>query len=215
MLCHGHEHWHPNPGFYYKIGGGPMLDMGPYFLTALVNLLGPVHRVAGAERTTFTERTVSSQPNAGQVIQVETPTHITGLMEFAGGAVGTIVTSFDVWGMVSNIIEIYGTEGTLGVPDPNSFGGPVRLRHSEEEPWRDVPLTHANAENSRIIGVADLACALRSGRPHRADGEMAYHVLDIMHAFHDAAQSGRYVALESTCTRPAPLPAGLADGVLD
>ena len=215
MLCHGHESWHPSPEFYYKVGGGPMFDMGPYYLTALVNLLGPVRRVAGAEKTTFRERTITSEPKAGQVIQVETPTHIAGLMEFAQGAIGTIVMSFDVWGLSRNVIEIYGTEGTLGVPDPNGFGGPVRLRREGDDAWRDVPLTHANAENSRIIGVADLACALRSGRPHRAGGALAFHVLDIMHAFHDAADAGRYVALETTCERPAPLPAGLADGALD
>jgi predicted dehydrogenase len=215
MLCHGHESWHPDPEFYYKPGGGPMFDMGPYYLTALVTLMGPVRRVTGSARATFAERLITSQPKAGTRIQVEVPTHVAGVMDFASGAVGTIVTSFDVWGGQHPCIEVYGTEATMQVPDPNGFGGPVRIRRPGGKDWVEMPLTHGYAENSRGIAVADMAYALRSGRPHRASGELAYHVLDIMHAFHDASAKGKHVVLKSTCERPAPLRADLEPGTLD
>jgi len=215
MLCGGHEGWHPDPAFYYRVGGGPMFDMGPYYLTALVNLMGPVQHVSGATRITFPTRTITSQPLHGTIVEVEVPTHVVGTLEFANGAVGTIITSFDVWAAELPRIEIYGTEGTLSVPDPNTFGGPVRVRRAGASEWSDIPLTHGYAENSRGIGVADMAYGLRSGRLHRANGELAYHVLDIMHAIHDAADAGRRVTLESTCERPAPLPLGLRKGLLD
>jgi len=215
MMCHGHESWHPDPEFYYKVGGGPMFDMGPYYLTALVNLMGPVRRVTGMNRITFPERTITSQPKAGTKITVDVPTHVVGVMEFASGAIGTLITSFDVWAAQLPRIEVYGTEGTLGVPDPNGFGGPVLLRRAGEKEWSEAPLTHGYAENSRGIGVADMACAMRSGRPHRASGGLAAHVLDIMHAIHDAAARSKHVTLKTTCARPAPLPTGLREGTLD
>lgn len=215
MLSRGHESWHPDPEFYYQRGGGPMFDMGPYYLTALVSLIGPIKRVTGSTQTTFSERLITSKPKYGQTITVNTPTHIAGVMDFACGAVGTIVTSFDVWGGNVPCIEIYGTEGTLSVPDPNGFGGPVRIRRAGSHEWSDVPHTHIYAENARGLGVADMAYALRSGRPHRASGEMAYHVLDVMHAFHDASDTGSHVQIQSTCERPAPLPMGLRPGQLD
>ncbi len=215
MLCHGHESWHPAPEFYYKTGGGPMFDMGPYYLTALVALLGPVRRVTGSARITFPERTITSQPLDGTKIEVEVPTHVAGILDFASGAIATIVTSFDVWSADVPRIEIYGSAGTLSVPDPNTFGGPVRVRRAGEKDWSEVALTHGYANNSRSLGVADMACALRSGRAHRASGEMAYHVLDIMHAVHDASQSGSHINLASTCQRPAALPVGLVGGRLD
>lgn len=215
MLSRGHESWHPDPAFYYQRGGGPMFDMGPYYLTALISLIGPVARVTGLARATFPERIITSKPKYGEKITVETPTHIAGVMDFANGAVGTIVTSFDVWGGNVPCIEIYGTEGTLSVPDPNTFGGPVRIRRAGAKEWHEVPLTHGYSENSRGLGVADMAYALRTGRPHRASGELAYHVLDIMHAFHDASEKGAHIELESTCRRPAALPMGLRHGQLD
>lgn len=215
MLCHGHESWHPSPEFYYQVGGGPMFDMGPYYLTALVSLMGPVKRVTGSARITFPERTITSQPKYGTKVQVEVPTHVAGLLEFANGAIGTIITTFDVWASELPRIEIYGTAGSLSVPDPNGFGGPVRIRRAGAKEWSDVPLTHGFAQNCRGIGVADMAYALRSGRPHRANGEMAYHVLDIMHAFHDASREGKHSELKSTCSRPAPLPLGLGEHELD
>jgi predicted dehydrogenase len=215
MLCHGHESWHPNPDYYYQPGAGPMFDMGPYYLTALVTLMGPVSRVSGAARITFPERTITSQPLYGTKIEVNTPTHVASVLEFASGAIGTLTTSFDVWAHELPCIEIYGTQGSLSVPDPNTFGGPVRVRRAGAAVWSTAPLTHGYTENSRGIGVADLAYALRSGRPHRASGELAYHVLDIMHASLESAREGQHIELGSTCGRPAPLPLGLPKGRLD
>lgn len=215
MMCHGHESWHPNPEFFYQPGGGPMFDMGPYYLTAVVNLLGPVRRVTGSARATFPERTITSEPKRGKKIKVEVPTHVAGVVDFVSGAVGTIVTSFDVWGHSHPPIEIYGSEGTLRAPDPNGFGGPVRIRKAGGREWEEIPVGRPYAENSRGIGAADMATAARAGRPHRASGELAYHVLDIMHAFGDASREGRHIELASTCGRPAPLSEKLRDGELD
>jgi predicted dehydrogenase len=214
MMGHGHESWHPDPAFYYKVGGGPMFDMGPYYLTALVSLIGPVKRVTGSARITFPERTITSQPKNGTKITVDVPTHVAGVMDFENGAIGTIITSFDVWSHHMPFIEIYGTEGSMSVPDPNGFGGPVLVRRADEKEWTEAPLTHIYSENSRGLGVADMAYGLRSGRPHRACGQLAYHVLDIMHAFHDASREGRHIELTSGY-RPAPLPVGLEYGKLD
>jgi predicted dehydrogenase len=212
---HGHEHWHPDPAFYYQVGGGPMFDMGPYYLTALVSLLGPIRRVAGSARITFPERTITSKPKEGETIRVETPTHVAGTVDFRSGAIGTVITSFDVWSHSLPRLEIYGSEGTLAVPDPNTFGGPVRIRTGREKEWQDVPETHGWTQNSRGLGAADMATALRSGRPHRASGALAFHVLDAMHAFLDASREGRAIDLQSTCERPAPLPVGLSATALD
>ena len=215
MMCHGHESWHPDPEFYYKAGGGPMFDMGPYYLTALVALMGPAKRVTGSTRITFPERTITSAPKFGTKVVVDVPTHVAGIVDFANGAIGTIITSFDVWAAELPNIEIYGTLGSLKVPDPNGFGGPIRMRRAGASEWSDVPLSHGYADNSRGIGVADMAYALRSGRPHRASGELANHVLDIMHAFHDASDAGKHIELQSKCARPKPLPMGLRHGLLD
>lgn len=228
MMCHGHESWHPDPEFYYKKGGGPMFDMGPYYLTALVNMLGPVKRVTGSARMTFPTRTITSAKKCGQVVEVEIPTHVAGVLDFAAGAVGTIITSFDVWSHQMPCIEVYGTEGSMVVPDPNGFGGEIRFRRHDDQSWFRVQLghgatvkvaraegkgwtqaalTHGYAENSRGYGVSDMAAGIKAGTPHRASGELAYHVLDVMHAFHDASAQGRHVMVESTCERPAALPA--------
>ncbi|MFW6308682.1 MAG: Gfo/Idh/MocA family protein [bacterium] len=216
MTCHGHESWHPDPEFYYEIGGGPMFDMGPYYLTALIALMGPVKRVTGSTTKAFDQRTITSEPKYGKKIDVEVPTHVSGLMDFENGAVGSIITSFDVWGANLPRIEIYGTEGSLSVPDPNTFGGPVQVFKPDQGEWEKVPLTHGYTENSRGIGVADMAYALKSdSREHRPNGEMAYHVLDIMHSFHDASDEGKHIQLESTCAQPAPLPMGLPENALD
>jgi len=215
MQCHGHESWHPDPEFYYKVGGGPMFDMGPYYLTALVSLLGPIKRVSGATRVTFPERRITSEPKFGTIITVDTPTHIAGALDFANGAVATIVTSFDVWATTNPCIEIHGTAGSMLVPDPNGFGGPVRIRRAGAPEWSQIPHTHGFAENSRGVGVADMALALRTGRPHRANDAMAYHVLDIMHAIHESSAEGRHIAIESTCVRPDPLPINLPPDAID
>ncbi|MGG5819526.1 Gfo/Idh/MocA family protein [Falsiroseomonas sp. HW251] len=215
MLNHGHEHWHPDPAFYYAAGGGPMFDMGPYYLTNLVNLLGPVARVQGSTTTGFAERTVGSGPKTGEVIKVATPTHVTGLLHFVNGAVVSVTTSFDVWQHRHGNMEIYGTEGSLVVPDPNRFGGTVSLA-KRREPWADVPLSHGFADgNFRILGLADMARAIRTGRPHRCNGDVAFHVLEIMEAFGRSSDSGRTVEIESRCERPAPLPPRSVLGDLD
>jgi predicted dehydrogenase len=209
MLCHGHESWHPDPAFYYETGGGPMFDMGPYYLTALVALMGPVSRLTASTRVTFPERTITSAPKYGEKISVDTPTHIAGVMEFANGAIATLVTSFDVWAAQVPRIEIYGTHGSLSVPDPNTFGGPVLLRRPGMKEWMEVPLSHGFAENSRGIGVADMAAAIENDRSHRASGELALHVLDLMEGFHDSAREGRHYSPVTTTPRPEPLPLGL------
>lgn len=215
MMSHGHESWHPSPEFYYQHGGGPMFDMGPYYLTALVSMLGPVARVTGATRITFPERTITSQPKYGQKVEVEVPTHVVGLLDFAQGAVATIITTFDVWSAELPRIEIYGTHGSLSVPDPNTFGGPVRLRPAGSKEWQEVPIPFHYTANSRGLGVADMAYALRSGRAHRANGDLAFHVLDIMEAIHIASDESRHVRLSSTVERPAGMALGLMPGILD
>lgn len=209
VLNHGMEHWHPDPYFFYQPGAGPMFDVGPYYLTALIAMIGPVRRVTASVQKTFPERIVTSEAKYGSVIPVNTPTHIAGILEFAGGAVGTILTSFDVWHHRLPYIEVYGTEGTLSTPDPNRFDGPVYIRRAKEEAWHEVPLTHGYTSNSRGIGIADMAYAMRSGRLHRANGEMAYHVLDIIESFMQSAAEGRHVTLSSTCARPEPLRPGV------
>lgn len=206
MLGHGPESWHPNPGFFYQRGAGPMFDMGPYYLTALIALLGPVRRATGSARISFAERTITSQPLHGTTIAVTTPTHVAGVLDFASGPIATLVTSFDVWAAELPRIEIYGSLGTLSLPDPNTFGGPVRMRLAGEAAWRELPITHGYTANSRGLGVADMAYALRSGRAPRASAALAYHVLDLMHAFHDASLAGQHIELASTCERPAALP---------
>lgn len=212
MTGHGPESWHPDPEFFYLAGGGPMFDMGPYYLTALVSLLGPANRITGSAKISFPERIITSQPKYGQVIKVEVPTHVVGILEFVNGTVATILTSFDIWAAQLPRIEIYGSEGTLSVPDPNTFGGPIHLRRHDQDTWHEIPLAYGYATNSRGLGVADMCHVLRHGGRHRANGEMAFHVLELMHAIHDAARDGRHVLLESSCERPAPLPLGLASG---
>ena len=204
MLSRGPESWHPDPEFFYKVGGGPLFDMAPYYLTAFIHLLGPVQRVSGTARISFPTRTVGSGPRRGQTIVVETPTHVVATLEFASGAVATLITSFDVWAHHLPNLEVYGTDGSLQCPDPNTFGGPVRVWHPGTEAWQEKPLLPGPTQNSRGLGVADLAEAILSNRPHRANGEMAYHVLDIMHAILESAASGSAITLTSTCSQPAP-----------
>lgn len=215
MTAHGPESWHPDPGSFYKPGAGPLFDMGPYYLTALVHLLGPVTRVTSCTSISFPERLITSQPHFGETIEVETPTHVSGAFDFGAAAVGTLVMSFDVWAANLPRLEIYGSEGTLSVPDPNTFGGPVRVRRSDADDWTVMPLTHGYTENCRGLGVADMAAAIESGRSHRCNGNLAYHVLDVMHALLEASEKGRHVAVESTCERPEPLPLGLRPGTID
>ena len=182
-----------------------MFDMGPYYLTALVNLLGPITRVSGSTKKSFETRAITSEPLNGKIINVDVPTHIAGVMDFANGAVGTIITSFDIYAHTLPCIEIYGSEGTLRVPDPNGFGGPVFISRFREERWLEIPFINSYSENSRGLGITDMAEAIATSRPHRACGEMAYHVLEVMYGFHDACASGKYYEVKSCCERPVPL----------
>ncbi|MBO9610671.1 MAG: Gfo/Idh/MocA family oxidoreductase [Paenibacillaceae bacterium] len=203
----GHEGWHPDPAFYYDIGGGPMFDMGPYYLTALVTLLGPIRRLTGSARITYPERTITSAPKYGQKIEVKTPTHIAGVLDFHGGPIATLMTSFDLKTAVNlPSIEVYGSQGSMRVPDPNTFGGPVLIRKPGSDDWTEIPLTHGYTEQGRGLGVADMAEAIRTGRPHRASGQLAYHVLEAMHGFHDASLEGKHYEMRSSCEIPEPLP---------
>ncbi|MDN4072982.1 Gfo/Idh/MocA family protein [Fictibacillus terranigra] len=207
MLCGGHEHWHPDPEFYYELGGGPMFDMGPYYLTAFVTLLGPIRRVTASAAISYPERTITSEKKYGKKISVEIPTHIAGVIDFESGAVGTLITSFDAMaGTVLPNIEIHGSKGTLLVPDPNYFGGTVKLRRVGSNVWEEIPLTHGYTDNNRGIGVADLARAITEGDDHRAHGDMAYHVLEAMQGFHNASLESKHYLMQSTCRRPAAMP---------
>jgi predicted dehydrogenase len=203
VMSHGPEHWHPAPEFLYKAGGGPMFDVGPYYLTALVSLLGPVGRLSGAVGKGFEKRTITSDPLYGTVIDVEIPTHVTGILEFTSGVIGSITASFDVWSHGMPPMEIYGSEGTLQVPDPNTFGGPVKVKRFRAEDWSEIPLMSEFTVNSRGLGITDMAEAIAGGRPHRASGGLACHVLEIMHGIHDASASKSYYHLKSSCERPA------------
>jgi predicted dehydrogenase len=212
----GHERWHPNPAFYYLKGGGPMLDMGPYYITALVNLLGPVKRVAGMASRLRAERLITSEPLNGTRIPVEVSTHVAGTMEFVSGAIITIAMSFDVARHDHRPIELYGSEGAMSVPDPNMFGGQIETATASATNWRAAVTEHPYANgNFRIIGVADMAHAIRNNRPHRASGDLAFHVLEVMEAFQLSSDSGAHVTIDSRPERPAMLPTDLQPGLLD
>jgi predicted dehydrogenase len=220
MITHGHESWHPDPYFFYQPGAGPMLDMGPYYVTALVSLLGPVRRVGSSARKSFPERIVSSKPKFGEKIPVNVDTHIVATIDFTSGVIGTIQTSFDLFDTEHSKLVIYGSEGTLRLPDPNTFGGPLQylagqakdahpgeiLRGSDLQ-WKDMPLTHEYDTNSRGLGVSDLARALLEGGSPRASGDLANHVLDIMYATIESSAEDRHIHLGTTTDRPEPLPA--------
>ena len=209
MLSRGHEHWHPSPEFYYAPGGGPMFDMGPYYLTALLQLLGPMRRVSGFASMAITDRTITSNsPLKGKAISVTTPDHVAGQIEFASGCVGTIVTSFATRAAQYNgkqPIQIYGDKGSLLAPDPNGFDGPVRLcTFGEKDEFVDVAPT-AVAGYGRAVGLAEMADAIRNDRPHRASLEQAFAVLDAMQGFLDSSDSGRSVDIAPGYERPAAL----------
>jgi predicted dehydrogenase len=205
----GHERWHPAPAFYYQPGGGPLYDMGPYYLTSLVHLLGPVVRVSGAARRSSRERTIATGPNAGTVLPVDVDTHITALLEHASGVASTVTVSFEVWGTRSPKFEVYGSLGTLAVPDPNRFSDPVEVLTAESGEWAPVPESAGYRDAGRGYGLADMAAAIAAGKPHRASGELAFHVLDIMESILTASTEHRVVELSSTVERPEALP--LAD----
>jgi predicted dehydrogenase len=205
FMCPGHERWHPNPAFYYAKGGGPMLDMGPYYITALVNLIGPVARVSGTATRARPQRLITCQPLAGSKIPVEVATHVAGTLEFVCGTAVSIAMSFDVARHGHRPLELYGTEGSLSIPDPNRFFGAIELATATKD-WTEQPTEHGFASgNYRSIGVADMAHAIRSGRPHRASGELAFHVLEVMEAIQLSSDRGAHVTIESRPERPAML----------
>ena len=227
---HGVERHHPNPDFYYKPGGGPLFDLGPYYLTALVALLGPVKRVCGFSRRTFDQRKIESQPRNGELLDVEVDTHVCSLLEFHSGPIGTLMTSFDVWDSQLPRLEIYGEEGTICIPDPdpvdgaNIFGGNVYYKTRETARWNYRPRVngleewdvaenkHGYNTDSRGLGLVDLAYAVRNKRTPRASGEMAYHVLEVMTEILSAAGGGAYRTIESFCVTPEPLPTNFPAG---
>lgn len=212
--CPGHEAWHPDPAFYYDIGGGPVLDMGPYYITDLVNLLGPVARVSAMSSRLRTQRPVLSEPKQGEIMDVKVDTHVTGALGFANGAVVQVGLSFDVAAHKHVPLELYGTDASLIVPDPNFFGGDVELRkRGGDQTWTQVPVTQPYADgNYRSLGVADMATGILENRPHRANGDLALHVLEVMEAFEIASREGRTIEIKTPVERPAPLAESLKDG---
>ncbi len=205
MVTPGHERWHWDPEFYYRPGGGPLLDMGPYYLTALVHLLGPVRRVVGASSRPRSTRTIGDGPRAGTTFDVTIDTHVTGILEHTGGALTTLMMSFDTWAAHLPRIEVYGADGSLSVPDPNLFDGPVGVFTREEPEWRELPVGAGYVGAGRGYGIADLALALDAARPHRASLDVAAHVLDVMESVQTAADAGTSVDVRSTCERPEPV----------
>jgi predicted dehydrogenase len=199
----GHEHWHPAPGFYYQQGGGPLYDMGPYYLTALVHLLGPVARVSGLARRSARERVVATGPSAGTVLPVDVDTHVSALLEHESGVSSTVTMSFEVWATRAPMFEVYGSLGTLAVPDPNRFSEPVEVYTSRTREWALVPESAGCRSAGRGYGLADMAEAIAAGTPHRASGELAFHVLDIMESILTASATGQVITLTSTVDRPA------------
>jgi predicted dehydrogenase len=211
MAIHGHEGWHPDPEFTYKRGAGPLFGMGPYYVTALAALLGSVESVSASAKISVPERVITSAPKYGQRIKVEVPTHVTGILQHSSGVTSTLIISYDVWASHLPRIEIYGTEGTLSVPDPNTFGGPVSVFRPEEKEWRQIPVIFKYTENARGLGLTDMVCGILGNRPHRASGELAFHALDIMQSFYDSSDSGEIRKLESRCDRPEPLSSNLLE----
>jgi len=209
----GHESWHPNPDFYYKEGAGPLFDMGPYYVTALVSLLGPASRVTGSVTRASDERTITSEPRHGETIDVEVPTHESGIVEFEDGTTANLLTTFDAPGgstLPSPAFEIYGTEGTLALPDPNHFEGPVRVQDADGDGFETVELSHRYT-GGRGAGVADLARAIRGDWAHRTSGDLAHHVLAVLSGIRRSSETGEHVAVEPGCRRPEPLPAAFPD----
>ena len=204
MITPGHERWHPNPDFYYQPGGGPLLDMGPYYVTALVTLLGPVESVVGSASRTRATRTIGSGPRAGETVPVDVDTHVTGVLRHESGALSTLVMSFDAVATRASRIEVHGPSGSLVVPDPNGFDGDVEL-HELGGDWHTLEPSAGYRDAARGYGIADLATT-PPGVPARADGDVAYHVLDVMTSLLTATEKGTSVVVESTCERPAAVP---------
>jgi predicted dehydrogenase len=225
VMSHGMEHWHPNPDFFFQPGAGPVLDIGPYYVSDLIQLIGPVKRVGALTSTPAKERMITSKPRYGEKIPVNTPTTIHALLEFENGAVVTLNTSWDVWKHGHVPIELYGEEGTLYVPDPNFFGGQVAYTKQGEDvkklpKWKH-PLAVPNQQhaqgmlaNYRTAGLADMAIAIAEGRPHRCSMEAALHAIEIMTGILKSGETGKFVAMQTTCERPAALGIDDAEALL-
>ncbi|MFW6058971.1 MAG: Gfo/Idh/MocA family protein [Phycisphaeraceae bacterium] len=219
FLSRGPEHWHPNPEFYYAPGGGPMFDMGPYYLTALTNLLGPMQRVTGMAGIQIPDRVVGkgAPDREGNKIDVKTPDHVAGHIAYTSGAIATIVTSFATAGRTDDgrhPITIFGTEGTLAVPDPNGFDGSILLQPRGEKEWQEIAPRHDHP-NGRSLGLAEMCHAIRAERAHRASGELAFAVLAAMEGFLTSSERGAPVEINAPAERPEVLSVGLSDGVLE
>jgi predicted dehydrogenase len=200
----GPERWHPAPEFLFQRGAGPLFDMGPYYLTALATVFGPATRVAAVSRRGKAARVIGSGPRAGTVFDVEVPTHVSALIEYEGGQAATIVLSFDSPLSRQGFVEISGAAATLAMPDPNGFDGGTRVHDLGADGWRAIPASGPAA--GRGLGVLDLARGLRSGAPHRASGELALHVLEILEAIDRSAVTGAFEPVLTSFTRPAALP---------
>jgi predicted dehydrogenase len=205
MQSPGPESWHPNPEFLYQRGAGPLFDIGPYYLTTLIAMMGPLSKVAATARQARPHRVIGSGPKGGTSFAVEVPTHVMALIDFVGGASASSTFSFDSPANVT-MIEIIGTEGTLSLPDPNTFAGPLRVRGAGDGDWRDLPLEGTTI--GRGLGVLDMARTLRADLPHRASGTLALHVLEAMTAIIESADRGEFRHLETTAPEPDPLPPG-------
>lgn len=218
MICRGPESWHPDPEFFYEVGGGPMLDMGPYYMTALINLLGRCSAIAGFSRKTFTKRLITSEPKCGKLMPVEVDTFVTGSMLFESGVIAMMHASFDCLctGDEHSKIEIYGTRGNLRVSDPNGFGaqGVFLLREGDHE-YKRVPLLFDYGENNRGVGLSDMAKAIQTGRPFRCNCEQQLHALELMRSFELASKERRVIEIKSPYTRPAPMVYPDIKGILD
>jgi len=225
VMSHGMEHWHPNPDFFFQPGGGPILDLGPYYISNLIQLIGPVRRVAALASIPARERTITSKPRHGERIPVTTPTTLHALLEFANGAAVTFNASWDVWSHGHKPMELYGEEGTIHVPDPNFFGGEVQLSKRGnlvkklprwEHPFSVPNQKHASGmlANYRTAGLADMAIAIAEGRPHRCSMEAALHAIDVMTGILKSGETGKFVDMQTTCERPAALGIKEAKGLL-
>jgi predicted dehydrogenase len=217
MLGCGPERWHPNPAFFYEEGAGPMFDMGPYYITALVHLLGPVKSVSAITSRAFEERIATCKEQFGKILPVSVPTNYSGVLKFHSGAVINMTISFDVQMHTHSPIELYGTTGSLKAPNPNTFGGPVELWTTATKEWKEHSFSHPYLENSRSIGAADMAYTILSKdhRAHRASGALAYHALEVMHSFEKSSTTGTRIDIESKPAQPKALPLGLIEGRLD
>ena len=237
MVCHGHETWHPDPEFYYKRGGGPMMDMGPYYVTALVQLLGEAKGVMGMTKKSFPQRTITSQPHYGEVVDVDIDTYLAGNILFTNGAIASIFTTFDVYyarGAQARF-EVYGTKGTLAVPDPNTFGGPILLFRPEDQAaapavdpgllrkeapnfyrgYKEIPLMFDYCENSRALGLSDMCKAIETGRDWRANYQQQHHVLEILTSFSKSCAAGAYIPMTTHYYRTQPMQNNPMHGILD